>query len=166
MSERAVKPVLLVTCRSGNTTLCMHEIGNVLFRLDPYVKVEPSKYPGLVMVFSNMDPLRAYRASSMREYGFVENIVPVICSFKGIPGKELLEQCIDKLRFETSNIKIRVKARGIRGVSTSIFREIKGLLLLRGIRHDPGSNTCLYVEIVDEETFIGLGYCHPVFKHS
>ena len=72
-----MKPVLIITCRAGSEDWCEEEIGNVLFPYDPEVRVVKTKYPGLLIVYSKLDPLRAYTISLSSEYGFVEKIIPV-----------------------------------------------------------------------------------------
>lgn len=151
-----MKPVLIVTCRAGNEVWCKEEIGNVLFRHDPNIEIVQTAYAGLLLVYSDLDPYKAYAYAISSEYGYVEKIIPVYIH--------------DKFRFENidrileligirEKIKVKLRIRGKRGLSKTVWRYIMGLLKRKNAIHDPRSNMCLYVEIIDEDLFIGKARC-------
>lgn len=158
-------PKLLVTCRTGSEELCIHEVCNVLFHKDPEVRAEKSRYPGLVFIYTNLDVDRAYRVVSFREYGFVENIIPVHCVLEYPVDPTRAGACISRL-VKSSPVKLKIRSRGVRGVSGELFSLLAQLLLEAESRHDPTSKTCLFVEVVESRVYVGLGSCHSVFKAS
>ncbi len=151
-----LRPVLLVTCRAGNEDWCVEEIGNVLFPYDHMIRVEKTRYPGLIIVYSNLDPLKAYNYALPHEYGFVKKIIPIlyICSF----SDEIFEK-VDKLVKPGERVKVKLRIRGRRGYSRIFWRKIMEVLKSKQARHDPSSETCLYIEGVDDIIYIGKGKC-------
>ncbi|MEM1695070.1 MAG: RNA-binding protein [Desulfurococcaceae archaeon] len=160
-----MEPRLIVTCRAGNEELCIHEVCNVLFSKDPDVKAEKSKYGGLIYVYTSIDVDKAYRIASFREYGFVENIIPVHCVLEYPLDPSVVEACLTSI-VKTKSVKLKVKSRGVRGASSGLFALFSRLLLKSGVKHDSTAKTCLFVELLDSKVYVGLGDCHPVFKAS
>lgn len=156
-------PKLIVTCKTGSEELCVHEVCNVLFVKDPEVRAEGLKYRGLIFVYTSLDVDRAYRAVLHREFGFVENIIPVHCVLEYPANPVEVRACLERL-LGGEPVKLRIRSRGVRGASTGLFTEFSRLLKDMGIRHDPASKKCLFVELVEKRMFVGLGDCHPVFK--
>ncbi|MET1160184.1 MAG: hypothetical protein ABWW65_04420 [Thermoprotei archaeon] len=154
------KPVLIVTCRSGNENWCEEEVGNVLFPQDPEVRIVKTRFSGVLIVFSYLNPLDAYKTALSREYGFVEHIIPV---FLSAPLTEL-DDVIERIR-EIVNpgerVKLRVRVRGVRGISTTLWHKIRRVLASKNAIHDPSSNTCLFVEVIEDRIYVGKGWCKP-----
>ncbi|MGC8983197.1 MAG: hypothetical protein ACP5KA_05560 [Desulfurococcaceae archaeon] len=159
------QPKLIVTCRAGNEELCIHEICNVLYSKDPCVKAEKTKYSGVVFVYTSLSADKAYKASSLREYGFVENIVPVHCVLDYPVNESALLDCLKSI-VKSPAVRLKVKARGVRGASSALFSLIARLLAGIGSAHTPESSTCLYVEVVESKMYVGVAHCRSVFKHS
>jgi len=141
----------------------MNEIGDVIFGIDDRVVVEKTRFPGLLVVYSCVGVEKAYRRAVHREYGFVENIIPVHCiiSTKANDIWSGLQKCIESLQLP-GRVKIRVRMRGVRGLSTSIFTWLVRTLGSRGVVHDSSSDKCLYVEGVEDKIYVGVGYCRTV----
>lgn len=154
-----MKPVLLVTCKAGNEEWCEEEIGNVIFIHDPEVVVERTKYPGLLIVYSNLDPSRAYRIALSSEYGFVKNIIPIQCSVDDINDEYLIRKCVLSLVSPGETVKLKVRVRGIRGLSKKLWVLVTAFLKEINSSHDPKSSICLYIESIDSTLFIGKGKC-------
>lgn len=154
-----MKPVLLVTCKAGNEEWCEEEIGNVIFIHDPRVVVEKTKYPGLLIVYSNLDPGRAYRIALSSEYGFVTNIIPIQCSVNDINDEDSIKKCILSLVSSGETVKLKVRVRGIRGLSRKLWVHAASLLKEINSSHDPESTICLYIESINSTLFIGKGKC-------
>jgi Predicted RNA-binding protein, contains THUMP domain len=159
------EPKLIVTCRTSSEELCMHEVGNVLYPKDPSVRVVYSGFPGVVFVYTSLSVERAFKALAFREYGFVENIIPINCTTATPPTISDLRSCIASLTLPTA-VKVRVKARGVRGLSSRLFTMVVELLKEMGSQHDSSLGTCLFVEVFTTKTYIGVAPCQPVFKPS
>ncbi len=151
-----MRPILLVTCKPGNEEWCENEIGNILFRLDPELRIERTKYPALLIAYSRLDPLKAYTVLRSHDYGFVQNIIPVF----------LIADTFDKLITEIGRlvegnmrIKLKLRIRGIRGRSRQYWAALKNALREIGVVHDPSSNICLFVEGIDGKFYAGVGDC-------
>ncbi|MEM0045093.1 MAG: hypothetical protein QXH02_00640 [Desulfurococcaceae archaeon] len=156
-------PKLIVTCRSSSVELCEQEIGNVIFARDPYIRVERTKYPGVLLVYTALTPEKAYAAASHREYGFVENIIPVNCVLEYPPETVKLKECLEKV-VKSSRIKLKVRSRGVRRASVDLFKKVTEYLNTMKVSRDPLTRVCLYVEIIDNKTYIGACDCRSVFK--
>jgi len=157
LENRPGRPVLIVTCRAGNEGWCEEEVGNILFRKDPDVVVARTKYPGLLVVYSSkLSPEEAYRAALASEYGFVTRIIPV--QIRGELGTRVLDS-IPSLLERGERVKLKLRVRGVRGMSKHLWKELRRILEEHGVEHDPSSQTCLYVEVIDSEVFIGKGRC-------
>jgi tRNA(Ser,Leu) C12 N-acetylase TAN1 len=143
----------------------MHEVGNVLYLKDLTVRVACSGFPGVVFVYTSLSVDRAFKALAFREYGFVENIIPINCSTTTPPTISDLRGCITSLTLPTA-VKVRVKARGVRGLSSKLFTMVVELLKEVGSQHDSSSDICLFVEVFTTKTYIGVAPCRPIFKPS
>jgi len=157
--------VLIVTCRAGSEEWCEEEIGNVLFHKDYEIMVLRTRYPGLLMVYSSrLEPEEAYRYARSYEYGFVEKIVPAerILYYPHSINPDRLEKAVDSLLEETklsSKIRLKMKIRGRRGLSPVLWKNILKILGKHGLRHDPDSQVCLYVEGIDDLLVLGIAEC-------
>lgn len=151
-----LKPVLIITCRAGNESWCAEEIGNTLFMYDPLIYVEKTRYPGVLIVYSRLEPDKAYKYALTREYGFVQKIIPVhkICSIDEDISKEIIE-----LINRVEKIRLRIRIRGRRGYSSILWRKIIKVLGSKNVKHDPSSEICLYVEGINDTLYIGKGKC-------
>lgn len=157
------EPKLIVTCKTGSEDLCIHEVCNVLFIKDPDVKAEKSKYSGLIFIYTNLEVDRAYKSTSHREYGFVENIIPVHCAIEYPVNPAEVKACLEKLPTR-GPVKLRIRSRGVRGASIGLFAMFSELLRSVGTRHEPSSKDCLFVEVVEKKVYIGFGDCHSIYK--
>ncbi|WP_448577837.1 hypothetical protein [Thermosphaera sp.] len=158
-------PVLLVTCRQGCDEWCEEEVGNIIFRKDPELRIVKTPYPGVLLIYSGvLTPDKAYRIVVFREYGFVENIIPVQCSGR-IEEFDSFVQCVGNLLRDLRKVKLKLRVRGLRGYSEILWGRLKKYLEEKGIEHSPESPTCLFIETVDHNVYGGLGYCEPIFKH-
>ncbi|AFL65963.1 RNA-binding protein [Desulfurococcus amylolyticus] len=150
--------VLLVTCRTGSDEWCAREIGDVVFGLDNSVVVEKTGFPGLLQVYGCRDVDSIYKRAISREYGFVETIIPVHC-IMGL--QEVLEErleCIDGLKIP-GEVRIRVRMRGVRELSTRVFALVLKNLRSRGVVHTSSADECLFIEGIKDRVYIGLGRC-------
>ncbi len=156
--------VLIVTCRAGSEDWCEEEIGNRIFHKDPEVIVLKTKYQGLLLVYSKLHPDMAYKYAKSHEYGFVEKIIPahIIINNIGQFNFEDAMKIIAKLLTEKqlpSNVKLKVKIRGRRGLSPHIWRAFIEAMKEYGIRHDSSSHVCLHVEGIDDLLIVGVCEC-------
>ncbi len=152
-----MKPILIVTCRAGSEDWCEEEIGNILFPHDPDIKIEKTRYPGLLIIYSDkIDPIKAYTYAYAFEYGFVEKIIPIYVYEKfTLENISLLERLIGF----NERIKVKLRIRGKRGLSTIVWRRIMDVLKSKSSIHDPKSNICLFVEVIDEYMYAGKVKC-------
>lgn len=159
------KPVLIVTCKQGSEAWCEEEVGNALFKKDPQVTVVKTNYPDTLLVYSRvLSPEKAYRAVVFREYGFVENIIPISCVFKLQEEFEELIKCIEKVLGDIGEVKLRLRLRGVRGRSEALWKEVREILRAKNVKHSPESRICLFIEGFGDTVYSGLGFCQPVFK--
>lgn len=157
-------PKLIVTCRSSSSVeLCEQEIGNVVFTRDPNVRIERTKYAGVLLIHTTLAPEKAYAIASHREYGFVKNIIPINCVLEYPPETIKLKECLDRV-VKSNRVKLKVRSRGVRGASSGLFKKVAEYLKAMDISHDPHSRTCLYIEVFDNKTYVGVSDCYPVFK--
>lgn len=151
------KPVALVTCKTGSEDLCIEEIGNVLYPYDNSISIVKTKYRGLIITYSKLSPVETYKLLSMKEYGFVKNIIPIIVS---IPLEEnQLFSVIKEVVKDSDCVKIKLRVRGVRGLSSNLWRGLTNTLREVGLKHDPKCPTCLFVEVIDDRVYIGLREC-------
>ncbi|MCD6488690.1 MAG: hypothetical protein J7K21_05645, partial [Desulfurococcales archaeon] len=102
------------------------------------------------------DVYSIFKYLSRSEYGFVERIIPV---FKVVNTNydEILEGIRDLIsRFNVKEICLRIRIRGVRGLSMRLWAGIKEVLLKNNVRLDKRSNYCIYVESVGEITGISI----------
>ncbi|MEM1772551.1 MAG: RNA-binding protein [Desulfurococcaceae archaeon] len=156
-------PSLIVTCRGTSIDHCIHEIGNVLYPKDPNVKINNTMFKGVLFVYTVLPPDRAYGITAHREYGFVENIIPIYCTLTYPLEERDIAECLSRLPLP-SRIKLKVRVRGLRGVSEKIFNLAMATLKSMNIEHDTRAKTCLYFEGFYNVVYVGVGDCQSVFK--
>ncbi len=157
-------PILIVTCRAGSEDWCEEEIGNRIFHKDPSVLVLKTKYQGLLLVYSKLHPDTAYKYAKSYEYGFVEKIIPAHIIINGVEqfnfedAKKIIAKLLAEKQLPT-NVKLKVKIRGRRGLSQHIWRALIKAMKEHGIRHDPSSHVCIHVEGIDDMLIVGVCEC-------
>jgi len=151
-----LKPVLIVTCRVSSEEWCIEEIGNVIFPIDPGLKIVKTKYPGLIIVYSRLDSRSIYEIVLKKEYGFVQNIIPI--DIHGLFNIDFFSQ-VKNLVYEGERIKLKLRIRGRRGLSRIVWKKLIEFLAEKSVYHDKYSNTCIYVEVIDNDIYMGRGYC-------
>lgn len=150
------KTYVIVTCRAGNEEWCEEEIGNVLFLYNHGVRINRTRYKGVLLVETSLNPDRVYRIVSSREYGFVEKIIPLHVVVNKIDIRNIVES-IRRLVIEKGvkdSIRLHIVFRGIRGFSNILWKEVTRSLRELGISVSKKSSTCLYIESIDN--FIGI----------
>lgn len=135
----------------------------MIFPRDYNVRIERTKYAGVLLVYTTLAPEKAYAIASYREYGFVENIIPINCVLEYPPEAVKLKECLERI-VKSNKVKLKVRSRGIRGASKDLFKKVAEHLNTMNISHDPHIKTCLYVEVLDNKTYIGVSDCHSIFK--
>ncbi|MEM4695818.1 MAG: hypothetical protein QW170_00975 [Desulfurococcaceae archaeon] len=151
------KPIILVTCKVGSEDWCIEEIGNVLYPYDNSVEVIKTKYRGLLIAYSKLSAYEAYKLLLTREYGFVRNIIPIMIT---VPFDEnLLYNKVKEVVKNTNCVKIKLRIRGVRGYSQKIWMGLVNAIRESGSKHDPNCNTCLFIEVIDSDVYIGLREC-------
>lgn len=155
------QPALIVTCRVGHEAICEEEIGNVLFPRDPQVRIEGTGYPDVLAVYTKLSADDAYRVVSLREYGFVENVIPVHFALEYPRDIGKVVEAAKALADKGPCVELRVRSRGVRGVSSELYRELARAL---GDRICKGSGECIFVEIMNERIYVGRGLCKSVLK--
>ncbi|WP_440059896.1 RNA-binding protein [Thermogladius sp. 4427co] len=161
--RNSLKPALLVTCRVGKRVWCREEIGDALFPLDNNIEVYETGFPDLLLVCSGINPRVLYNRAKNREYGFVENIIPVDSI---LPGLDYLESAVDGVVIPGERLKIRVKAYGVRGLSSQVWDRVASVLKGKSAIIDKESDTCLYILLFEKNIVLGKGLCKAVFKPS
>lgn len=150
------KPVLLVTCRVSSEKWCIEEVGNVIFPIDPGVEIVKTKYSGLLIVYSSLDQRIVYEKALRSEYGFVENIIPI--DIHGVFNLDFFSE-VNRLVSNNERIRLKLRIRGRRGYSKVVWKKLIDALAEKNVFHDKSSNICIFVEIVDEQVYIGRGLC-------
>lgn len=151
------QPVALITCKVGSEELCAEEIGNVLYPYDNSVSIIKTKYRGLIIAYSKLNPSEAYMLLSKREYGFVKSIIPIQASL--MFERDQLIYIVKKIAKDVSCVRIKLRVRGVRGLSQSLWRDIINALREAGLKHDLKCSKCLFIEVVDDNVYVGLRDC-------
>lgn len=152
-----LKPVALVTCKQGSEEWCIEEVGNVLFPYDFDIDVHRTRYPGLLIVYSKLDATRVYEILRNGEYGFVRNIIPIHI-YTNLDDEELLNKIVSIVE-ESVKVKVKLRVRGVRGLTINLWRSILGALKAKNVIHRPDSSVCLYVEVIEKNVYVGKGIC-------
>ena len=154
-----MNPALIVTCKAGNEDICEEEIGNVLLSYDNDIRIDKSRFPGVLIVYSKMNTNRLYKLALSSEYGFVMRIIPIQCIIDDLTNTGKLEECLLKVASNDEVVKLHLKIRGIRGLSKDLWIKAKRILAKYGIKHDPRSSICIFIESLDKTLYIGRGRC-------
>ncbi len=148
--------LVLITCRPGNVERCIEEIGNVLYPYDQSIVFRETVFKGVVLLETRLDPMEAFRIIKSSEYGFVERVVPFLEAIAGADLEAIVSKAIELLYKHVSNtgsldsICLRIRVRGLRGLSSRLYSMLKKELLEKGIRVDNRSGMCIYVESIGE----------------
>ncbi len=150
------KPKLLVTCKPGNEEWCENEIGNVLFHYDKFIRIERTRYPALLLVYTELEPTAALRILESYEYGYVKNIIPIQIVASSI--EEVLERLPTLLK-GIDMVRVKLRIRGRRGYSPLYWRQVMSKLKEIGVSHSSSSSHCLHIEVIDDMFLAGLKKC-------
>ncbi len=155
------RPVLLVTTPHGKEERAGEEIGNTLFRLDPQVEVRRTRFPGVLLVYSEtLTPERAFRALTSRFLSWVARVVPIHAVLES-PGLDELAAAVAWLveKSGASTYRVDCSFRGLKLSCTGLKRRITEILRAR-YRFEPRNpQTCLRVESVDRLVVVGIVPC-------
>lgn len=152
-----MKPVALVTCKIGSEDWCVEEVGNVLFPYDFDVEVRRTKYRGLLIVYSKLEVDDAVKILLNGEYGFVKKIIPIHI-YTDLGDNGLFDKIVNLTKGEVK-VKVKLRVRGVRGLTKELWKRVIGALMVRNILHDPGSRVCLYIEVIDKVIYVGKSSC-------
>jgi len=147
--------ILVVTCAPGNEEICEEEVGNVLYIYDQSLKIIRTGHKGVLIVYTQLDSMDAFKKLRSREYGFVKRIVPILKVSKA-SIVDILKNVGDIIPPNISSVCLKIRIRGIRGLSSDLWNELKKYLLAKGIKIDNRSNYCIYIEGVND--LIGISY--------
>ena len=145
-----MKNAFIVTCRPGNDALCEEEVGNALYEVDPSLSIEATRHSGVLLLYTSIELEKAFKRLKSFEYGFVERIIPLQLVVG--PREEDVIKAIDELlkSFNERSLCIKVRLRGIRGLSKNLWTSIARHLKESGFSINGSSTTCIYVEGVGE----------------
>jgi len=147
--------ILIVTCTPGNEEICEEEVGNVLYIYDQSLKIIRTRHKGVLLVYTQLDSMDAFKKLRSREYGFVRRIVPILKVSKSSISN-ILKNVEEIVPSSISSVCLKVRIRGIRGLSSKLWDELKKYLLAKGIKIDKRSNYCIYIEGVN--SLIGISF--------
>ncbi len=147
--------LLIVTCSPGNMGLCEQEIGNILYPYDPDIRIRWTRHKGVLIVDTRLDPMEAFRKLRSGEYGFVRRIVPLQKIVD--PAVESIIRAVEEiLEYGLDKVCLRIRIRGIRGLSSRVWNSVRELLTRRGIRVSRDAPKCIYIEGVDQIIGVSL----------
>lgn len=142
--------IIIVTCRGGRIEWCREELGNTFYTYDPGIRIEATRHRGVLLARTSLCYGDVVRLLYSTEYGFVEKAVPleviVGASAEAVAGAVLRLAEKHGLR-ETC---LRVRIRGVRGLSMDIYHRASTGLADAGIRVADRAEKCVYVEGVDD----------------
>ena len=156
------RPVLLVTTPHGKEERAGEEVGNTLFRLDPQVEVRPTRFPGVLLVYSEtLSPEKAFRALSSRYLSWVARVVPAHVVLEG-PGLDELAEAVARLveRHSASRYRVDCSFRGLELSCTELKRRVAEALGAAYRFNSRSPQLCIRVESVDRLIIVGATPCH------
>lgn len=147
--------ILIVTCAPGNEEICEEEVGNTLYIHDQLLRITKTRHMGVLIVYTQLDSLDAFKKLRSREYGFVRRIVPVLKLSS--PSIENILRDIDEIiPSDINSLCLKIRIRGIRGLSSKLWNELKKYLRAKGIKINNKSNHCIYIEGIND--LIGISF--------
>lgn len=151
-----MRNVFIVTCRPGNYALCEEEVGNALYELDPGLSLEATKHPGVLLLYTDIDLWKAFKRIKSFEYGFVERVIPLQIIVE--PKEESVIKAVNELlkNLEEKSLCVKVRLRGIRGLSKNLWISMSRHLKLFGFSINSDSTKCVYVEGVGEVVGVSI----------
>ena len=155
------RPVLLVTTPHGKEERAGEEVGNTLFRLDPQVEVRRTRFPGVLLVYSEtLTPDRAFRALTSRFLSWVARVVPAHVVLED-PDLDALATSVAGLVKEggASTYRVDCSFRGLKLSCTELKRRIAEILGAKYRFEHRNPQTCLRVESVDRLVIVGIIPC-------
>ncbi len=142
---------LIVTTKPGKERVVENQVGDSLYIMDPDVTIEHSRYPGVLLVYTSLDPWRAFWLVNAYPIHGASRIVVVECCVENEFDKLL--QCIKSLlikRVDNRRIGLEIAIRG-RFFDKKVIE--KNLLkLLKEMGFEPsfkGIEYELKIEVVD-----------------
>lgn len=139
---------LIVTCRPGNEDWCEEEIGNIIFELDPNIVIEKTKFKGVLLVKTKADLDRVFTRIRSYEYGFVERVIPLHDIIMEPDEGRIVNAVMNLVPKGVESVCLRINLRGIRGLSSRLWKLIRASLARRGITVSSNAKYCILVESV------------------
>lgn len=147
--------ILIITCSPGNEDICEEEVGNVLYIYDPSIRIVKTKHKGVLIVYTKLDPMNAFKKLKSSEFGFVKRIIPVLRIAKPLIN-DVVKAVDDIISHDVNSVCLKVRIRGIRGLSSRLWDELKRFFISKGIIVSNDASYCIYVEGVDD--LIGVAF--------
>lgn len=162
-------PKLLITCPHGREERAIEEIMDILMVEDLNVECEKSKFPGVVLVYTSLDPLKAAKMLYEKPTSYIFRIVPVFKCVK-TDIENIVNECLNlAVKYMKSKCRFYVDCiRRGRRVSSSVEVERKvGIAIAERLKCTVDFENPDYivkVEVVDEITCISILKRCELFK--
>lgn len=152
-------PKLLITSPHGKEERAIEEVFNILFPLDISVECEKTRYPGVVLVYTNLDSREATIKIKNYPTSYIFRVVPVdCCTYTSI--EEILK-AVQNLSLEKlgSNKRFYVDCirRGRRIPSSTYVEKVVGEYIVKNLNWKVDFQKPDYIikiEVVDDLTCI------------
>ncbi|MEB3756618.1 MAG: hypothetical protein GSR79_07155 [Desulfurococcales archaeon] len=146
-------PTLVIHHQAGKEYWAEQEIGDILFPYDFDLKIEKTVYRGVLLVYTSIKPLKAYRLVKREILTSVDKVIPVTTCLKTDNIDELFS-LLDKLirnQIKGTCINLVISLRGS-------LKQIEKLLVSFIREHALVNRRCkqvLYLESIDDLLLIG-----------
>ncbi len=121
---------LLVTTKPGKEDTVELQIGDALFRIDSNVKIVKVKYPGVLLVYTNVELWKAFWSLMTLIPHGATRIVPVeYCLEKISEAPSVIEKLVNEKKVREVNLEIVVRGKhynenSLRGIVKSVLRKL------------------------------------------
>jgi len=143
-------PTLVIRHPAGKEYWAEQEIGDTIFPYDNNVEIKTTSHRGVMLVYTSLDPLQAYRLARRETYTSINNVIPAVnCA----PLQEAYEtirhalyQCPDTVRLDVH----------IRGEAKEVLDEekLKELITGSGYRVNRRSPAVLHIETIYDKIIV------------
>ena len=167
-------PKAVATSKPKRETWMIEELYDTLIGGGLYAEIVKTRYPGVVLVYANIEPARLSKIVYSNYHAFMKRFTPAMSLIHLETRSKLsYSTIIDEINKHIDNtIRLGAKKHGVniivalRGISKSYIDKqlIENKLLSSNIRANRRSNILLIIESVDEFIFMASGitrYCGP-----
>jgi hypothetical protein len=147
-------PILVVHHQAGKEYWAEQEIGDIILPYDPSVKIERTDYRGVLLVYTNLHPAKAYKLVSREILTSVDRVIPITnCLI--VRTKNDLENALKEITANAASYECLRPIISLRGRFKEYYHLLENVIS-QNLRTGKKCSIILYIESIDDLLMYGI----------